>query len=447
MIIFVLTFFSGDCQWTSAEFAIRNTVGDIRLMVVLALAELLPSSEFISRERREYYTRFINGTGWSKFLDRVTVFYHSHYVFYPVGLKGDGRWIHQNSIFSCFQNKFFESSYLNDASTRHGRGMIRLPTAIQNSTTNDNYSHPHAMEFSLPVFTSGLDSSTSTVQRTASGRDPNDSPVVIGGPVQALRFFVPLLIWSYNACKECLVLLDALIAQVHQEVSIPDSLAGSASADRTPKMKVEVDYSAVFLHGSAVDVRHRLARSGDLVKLVSVIDAVEKEDAVQDTTKPSIKLYTVGEVGKMEDAVHRQKFEDELRKERQTFLNKFNLIKKCLLILTDDLFMHVILHLNVRPTVQERAGVVASNPLVKVLEGDLRGLVQKLHQSDDDYDFNRENLFSTEREMDSFVSTAVGSESIFCEDYKILLALLENLNPLGDDSSNISSGPIRDGSN
>lgn len=381
----------------------------MRLMVVSAFAELLPV-RLITPQRLDYYhtsTQSIDGIGWSKFMENVIDYYRAHFL--PQFSSNDGVsvwdgttiWAHRRSVFDNFQNSFFESSYLSIGMRRGGILSSSQEAVVMNFVP---HRHFNFTDFSLDP--SGLD----WYKLSAEKRNTSFSI-----PVLALRFFIPLLIWSYNTCKECLVLLDAL-TEHHQDVSILNS---------NPS-KAEIDYSAVFRLGSAVNVRHqfKLARAGNFVKSSTVSDAVEKEDAVQDATKQTNKSSTVNEAGEMGDSVHWQDRVEgtsvsELRKERQIFLNKFNLIRKCLIILSNDHALFPLLSFN---------SLLASD----TLKAKLAQLTSHLRASVDDYDHDKESLAATEYEFDMFVSAEVGRlGSSCCKDVEILLLLFEKLNPIG----------------
>lgn len=413
-------------QWESLQFTIKNYIGEIKLIVLSTFAMLLPRI-FQSYELVKLYSRFINGTGWSKFLVRVKHYHRAHLAFLPNGrsLSGeqsqdsdgvkplaDGIWFHKKSVFDNFHN-CFESTYLTCVTRRGDVLSSGNPSPFTGSFCN------HFVDRDAPV------------QHGGSVRKLRQS----GNSKLALRFFIPLIVWSYNQCKECLVLLDALIAQrQRQEESAPDS----STADPTPSLKVEIDYSTVFRNGSAVDLRRRL----NATKLSNVDDTFGTEVAVLDTAKQSNKSSSdVHDVKAGEEVP----LMNDLRKERLTFLNKFNLIRKCLLILTNDTILNIVLNFdtpleNFYPPSGGHFDT-SSRPNDWFMKGEAEDrlvmVALRLRESDADYDSNKTNLIATEHEIDEYVSTAV-RDSSFCEDYAILVDLLEGLNPIGDGASDIS---------
>lgn len=383
----------------------------MRLVVLSTFAKLLPEATiFPDHEVEMLYTRFIKGIGWSSFLARVIHYHRAHFVFLPNGGSNSGGiWPHKKSVFNNLQDNF-ESSYL---TTLTRRGSVSVSSRFCG----------HWHHFDSPV-----------KHRASACKEEN-----LKNSNLSLRFFVPLLVWSYNQCKECLVLLDALIAQ-HQEDTAPDL----STADRMLNPKAEIDYSTVFLHGSATKLRrnHQLAQirtSRANAAELPISNVSVKEDVVRDST---------GQINNRSTAVHNAKAGEEghsmndLLKERSIFLNKFNLIRKCLMILTNDDVLNIVLNFNVSSSVDTHFNPTSTRVdpgqmefIGREAESRLAAISLCLHACDADYDSNKGNLTASERELDDFISKTINSGSFYCEDYGILLDLLDKLNPVGVDAS------------
>lgn len=384
-----------------------------------AFAKILPEATvFPNYTAEKLYSRFVKGVGWSKFLGRVIRFHRAHFVFIPSGASSsakqgaetlNGVWAHRQSVFDNLQDgpkSFCLSSVMR-------RGIVPLP------------------KDSIPF--------SGRFCGHCADLDSNDSMGEQGNLWNAklsLRFFVPLLVWSYSQFKESLALLDALIAQRQEQ-----SASNSSSADPTPNLKAEIDYSTVFLHGTAVDLRCRLAQRINVKRSPASHDTVGTEDVALDTRNQNNDSSNVVLPAKAGKEAHPL---NDLLNERSTFLSSFNLIRKCLMILTNDTLLNILLDnvtLVENNDSQSEGSVDTTSPIDTPHRFDeveeekrLATIVMVLRGCDADYDSNKQELVATEDEFDCFISTALHGSS-FCEDYAILLYLLDKLNPIGDGAS------------
>lgn len=400
-----------DCQchcqpgwWQDPALTIRNCIGNLRAAVAAGFASLLPEAMPV----HSFANHLDDGIIWDKFLRRLVHIYHEHFMCILMDIVDFQSGSRRSELFWCQTTSVFSSL-----------SADRLADPLAARQIYQNIVDKFVPHTTFPVQRKSTEHGD--VLNDSKGTKPMDPKLV-------LRFFVPLLIWSYNGCKEGLYLLDA-----RSESAV-------------------VERSSLFRYGSALDVRRHPMHSAELRGLLS------------STSKPYEGVQNL-----------------EVCEARSTILNKFNTVMKCLAILTDDTLLDVLLtndcamQLFYNPSMSAdnttRTGTLLTEALETVCDDDVFGVAHEaiyeerlgeiehcLFGSDVDYISSDKNgLILTERQIDDFVSKAVEDDSKspahwrdcrrprwpaseIVDDYVVLLALLDNLHPRACDSESADIG-------
>lgn len=387
-----------------------DSVGKLRLAVASAFASVLPNTKF----SRLPINRLNGGVIWNTFLIRL---YRKYQTCASVrGKENVGFYERQvNSVFRDFAESDADTSTLTPPCTYLSSSDWKAIT--------DKFV-PHQSFVSLPPQHAAI-------------------PQEIESLKLAFRFFVPLLIWAYNECKEWLLVTETLF------------MTPRSKADGPPtETYTQLDRASVYRYGSALDVRCHFKRTDKTFQSLTQVAG----DAVKSAKKTAEELWIVRDLGK----------------EHQALLKKFNIVKKCLTILLDVDLLDLLLTNDGAMSLFRRSRRAYSDSdtshvdflavaLARIRNKGLfragdevshERILIKVTNCLRDGDYRGDDLISTERQIDSFVSHGVhtlsgtpstasaislASDEGLCSDYDILRALLEELLPStpgsGDDDS------------
>lgn len=389
-----------------------DSVGKLRLAVASAFATLLPNTKF----SRLPINRLNGGVIWNTFLIRLHRKYQS-----CVSVRGK----ENDRFYECQVNSVFRDFAESDADTSTLTPPCTHLSSSYWKAITDKFV-PHRSFVSLPPQHATI-------------------PQEIEYLKLAFRFFVPLLIWTYNECKEWLLVTEALLMTRINTNGPPT------------QTYTQLDRASVFRYGSALDVRCHFKRTDETFQSLTQV-AGDAVDSARRTVKDAEKSWKI----------------DQLREEHQALLKKFNIVRKCLTILLDVDLLDLLLTNDAAMSLFQRSLRANSDSdtshldflavaLARIRNKGLFGaedevsherILIKVTNCLRDGDYHGDDLIATERQIDSFVSHGVhtlsgttstagaislASNECLCNDYDILRALLEKLLPStpgsGDDVS------------
>lgn len=377
-----------------------------RLAVATAFISVLPGF-FPSGKLINVFTGDVI---WDNFLSCLVARYHSHHAIVRWQRKFEdeeagNRWIQTKSVFSA----------------------IRIDIKGTKLEENVRRELSAQLKHFTPVVGVNLKGSTSRPRN----------------PRLALKFFLPLLIWSYNECKDWIVFLDKCRAG-----QLPKSPVGQLS-------EAEVNCSAtqatptVFQSGTAREARRRWKRE---------LERAGGEAALADFHRLIQKSMDLLGVDSADGGTSSLENNRQIQREYGNYsvvLRRFNWIRKCLIILCDDLLLDLLLTNDgamqrfSREMDFARLGIIEVTRAIGQFDDADRKDIDKerldraaefLHEDMEHIDHA---LIPAEQIFDSLLLKTVDDllrnyGPFYLTDYGILFALLDKLDPITDTDSDVN---------